>query len=123
MYIDEDTHQNFLKRSILEDKDILICIAGTLGRCAVITNEELPANTNQAVCFIRLINKNDLLINFILNALSSFEIQKSLLSQTKVTAIPNLTLEIISNCLIPIPPINEQKNIVDKLEKVFNIIG
>ena len=123
MYIDKHTHQNFLKRSILEDKDILICIAGTLGRCAVITNEELPANTNQAVCFIRLVNKNDILINFILKALSSFEIQKKLLNQTKVTAIPNLTLEIISNCLIPIPPINEQKNIIDKLKKIFNNIG
>lgn len=122
MYIDENIHKNFLKRSILEDKDILICIAGTLGRCAIITKQELPANTNQAVCFIRLIDKNDTLVKFILNSLSSFEIQKSLLKQTKVTAIPNLTLEIIGNCLIPIPPSNEQKSIVDKLEEIFDSI-
>ena len=37
-YVDEDTHNNFLKRSILQNNDILITIAGTLGRTAVVTD-------------------------------------------------------------------------------------
>ena len=46
-FISEEVHNGFLKRSILEDKDLLICIAGTLGRCGIVSKENLPLNTNQ----------------------------------------------------------------------------
>ena len=45
-------------------------------------------------------------------------IQKSLISQRKITAIPNLTLEMISECLIPIPPLKEQNRIIDKIQEI-----
>ncbi len=51
-FIDDETHQ-LLKRSQLEDGDVLISIAGTIGRIAVVTSDILPANTNQAVALIR----------------------------------------------------------------------
>ena len=35
-FIDEETHNGFLKRSILEAGDILISIAGTLGRTGLV---------------------------------------------------------------------------------------
>ena len=119
MYISKETHNNYLKRSILEDNDILICIAGTLGRCAIIKKEQLPANTNQAVAFVRYINKDVFFVKFSQLAISSFDVQRMLIKQTKVTAIPNLTLEIISNCLLPV---NEQIKIVNKIENIFNYI-
>ena len=56
-YIDEVTH-NKLARSQLENEDILFSIAGALGRVAIISNDYLPANTNQALAIIRLRNKN-----------------------------------------------------------------
>jgi type I restriction enzyme S subunit len=51
-YIDDETHE-LLKRSQLKAGDVLISIAGTIGRLAVMTEEFLPANTNQAVALIR----------------------------------------------------------------------
>ena len=45
-------------------------------------------------------------------ALNAPAIQDKLTAQKKITAIPNLTLEIISDCLVPIPPLNEQRRIV-----------
>ncbi len=51
-YIDNDTNL-LLKRSIIADNDILFTIAGTLGRFALVDEEILPANTNQAVAIIR----------------------------------------------------------------------
>ena len=52
-YIDEGTN-NLLRRSQLREDDILFVIAGaTLGKTAVVRRELLPANTNQAVAFIR----------------------------------------------------------------------
>ena len=38
-------------------------------------------------------------------AIESPFVNNELIAKTKVTSIPNLTLEIISNCLIPLPPI------------------
>jgi type I restriction enzyme S subunit len=51
-YIDQQTN-NALKRSIIQDGDILFTIAGTLGRFAIADKSILPANTNQAVAIIR----------------------------------------------------------------------
>ena len=119
-YINEKTHNGFLKRSILKEKDILISIAGTLGRTAIVKKENLPANINQAISFIRLIDNNKILENFIIFYLNNPVTKDNLLSQVKVTAIPNLTLEIISNIKIPLSPLNEQKRIVEKLDFLFD---
>lgn len=118
-YISEKTHNSFLKRSILEEKDILISIAGTLGRTAIVKKEDLPANINQAISFVRLIDNNKVLENFIVFYLNSPTIKAILLSQVKVTAIPNLTLEIISDIKFPLPPLEEQQEIVRILDEVL----
>ena len=55
-YIDEGTHTNYLKRSILNENDLLITIAGTLGRTAIVKKENLPLNANQAISIVRLVN-------------------------------------------------------------------
>ncbi|WP_339004059.1 restriction endonuclease subunit S [Fusobacterium polymorphum] len=118
-YISKDTHNGFLKRSILKEKDILISIAGTLGRTAIVKKEDLPANINQAISFIRLVDNNNFLEKFIVFYLNSPIIKETLLGQVKVTAIPNLTLEIISDIKFSLPPLNEQKRIVEKLDFLF----
>ena len=112
-YIDKDTHEGFLKRSILEENDILITIAGTLGRTALVRKQDLPLNANQAVSIVRIINSDYVNLLYLVYALNSPVIQKNLTTQKKITAIPNLTLEIISDCIIPLPPLNEQQRIVN----------
>lgn len=52
-HIDEETN-TALKRSIIQDRDLLFTIAGTLGRFAMAEPGMLPANTNQAVGIIRV---------------------------------------------------------------------
>ena len=42
-----------LKRSELQYGDVLITIAGTIGRVAYVGEKDLPANCNQAVAFVR----------------------------------------------------------------------
>lgn len=51
-FISLETHDK-LKRSQVEDGDILFSIAGTLGRFTLADTHILPANTNQAVAIIR----------------------------------------------------------------------
>lgn len=51
-HIDDEANAA-LKRSVIEDRDLLFTIAGTLGRFAMVEKGMIPANTNQAVGIIR----------------------------------------------------------------------
>ncbi len=121
-YIDENTHVSYLKRSVLQENDILITIAGTLGRTAIVKKEDLPLNANQAVSIVRLVNNYCIELMYLIFALNSRDVQKYLAGQRKTTAIPNLTLEIIEKCIIPLPPLAEQKRIVAKIEELLPYI-
>ena len=117
VYVSTEQHTNFLKRSILEDGDVLISIAGTLGRTGIVRSIDLPMNTNQAVSFVRLRKGfSNRYIRYFVNSPAS---QQLLLAQTKVTSIPNLTLEIINNCPVPLPPLDVQERIVAHIEFLF----
>ena len=121
-YVDEETHNDFLKRSILQSGDILITIAGTLGRTAIVTADDLPLNTNQAVAIVRPISTELINIKYVVYALNAEFVSKALLHQEVAMAIPNLSLENISDCSIPIPPIKEQQRIVEFIENAFQSI-
>lgn len=122
-YISKETHFGFLSRSILKENDVLITIAGTLGRTAIVRKDDLPLNTNQAVSIIRLVNDKIVNLLYLIAVLNAPLIFNNLTNQKKITAIPNLTLEIIGDCLIPIAPKREQDYIVKKITNlIFYII-
>lgn len=121
-YISNEVHNSYLKRSVLEENDILITIAGTLGRTGIVLKEMLPLNTNQAICIIRLIKNFQPNLKYLIYILNAPSIQKFFSSQKKITAIPNLTLEIISETIIPLAPYNEQERIVNKINSLFLLI-
>ena len=121
-YVDEESHNNYLKRSILKENDILITIAGTLGRTAIVPQQALPLNTNQAVAIVRLVNNRLINVKYLVYALNSPIIKSDLLAKSVDMAIPNLSLENIADCNISLPPLAEQKRIVEAIEKIFAVL-
>ena len=96
MFISEKIHNTDLKRSILKKNDILFAIAGaTVGKCAIVNEDCLPANTNQALAIIRLKNNYDSF--YIANILASEKMKKYIYLNISVGAQPNLSLEQIGN--------------------------
>lgn len=114
MFISTDTHEA-LRRSIIQPNDVLISIAGTIGRAAVVPSEAEEMNCNQAVAIVRPSDKFNR--RFLLYWLSSDD-ALSQLSKGKVTGvISNLSLGQIGQFKIPLPPLEEQKRIAAILDQ------
>ncbi len=115
-HIDLKTHNSALARSHLEPGDLLITIAGSLGRVGYIPNDAPPLNCNQAVAFIRL--RPELVdVKFACFACQHKGVTNSLVDLKKVGTIGNLNLQQIREFRIPLPPLPEQKRIATILEK------
>ena len=114
-YVDEETHTTFLRRSMLEENDILITIAGaTIGKCAIVPKEILPANTNQALAIIRLAKGN--CPKYIMYLLQSDLMKQYIQKNIKGSAQPNLNLKQLNDFIIPLPPLNVQERLVRVLD-------
>ena len=96
MHISNEANEA-LKRSQLQENDILVTIAGRLGSPAVVTKRILPANTNQAVGFIRLKKEYNDLTNYIFSVISSDEMQKRVQFLNAQSIQKNLTLPDLEN--------------------------
>ena len=120
MFISESTH-NKLKRSQIEANDILFSMAGIyLGKLAIVKDEDVPANTNQAVALIRF-NKG---VN--IDYLYYFMVQKSFNAYVNCmsaqAAQPNINLKQIGNLQIALPTDEQQKRIAGILSAYDNLI-
>ena len=117
LYIDENIHENELKRSALKLNDLLFAIAGaTIGKVGIVTEDILPANTNQALAIIRLENPNYL--NYILQILQSSVMKKYIHESISVGAQPNLNLEQMGDFQFFIPSLPELQKIAAFLSAV-----
>ena len=101
-FIDNETHE-ILGRSQLRDCDVLISIAGTIGRIAVMSNEYLPANTNQAVALIRPLQHifpSGLINRFLRLGTSQQQMREKVVQAVQA----NLSLGTLSDLKVVVPP-------------------
>ena len=117
-YINKDCNAA-LMRSQLQAGDILFSIAGALGRTAIVTEEILPANTNQALAILRI--KKDIKVDkkFLLHCLNSDAVKKQSDTFKGGVAQQNLSLSQLKSYNIPFPSLLEQKDIAAKLDLIF----
>lgn len=112
-HITNETH-DFLSRSKLRPGDLLITIAGVLGRVGYIAEGSPESNCNQAVAFAR-VNPLKVDVEFLCYAL---RFPSVLLPFTELKAggtIQNLNLEQVRCIEVPLPQLAEQKRIACKL--------
>lgn len=102
----------------MEAGDVLISIAGTIGRVAVVREHDVPANTNQAVGIIRGASKT-FVPEFLRYLLESPSIHAQISGEARGGAMQNISLENVKNVELPLPPLDEQRAIVAEIEKQF----
>ncbi|MHC5563628.1 restriction endonuclease subunit S [Bacillus spizizenii] len=118
--ISKEEHEGNLKRSKLEVNDILFSIVGTLGRVGIVKEKDLPANTNQQICIIRL-SEGD--INFIFTALKTHSIEKFIKSDATIGAQPSISLWQMEALKVPYPQFEEQTQIGNFFKQLDDTIA
>jgi len=113
--INDKCHEQFF-RSQLRENDILFAIAGAIGKCVIIPENILPANTNQALAIIRL--SDNIYPRYIYYQLKGNLIQTKVNLIKTTTAQANISLEQVSGFMIPLPPLHEQNKIITILTTI-----
>ena len=116
-FISDDANK-FIKRSQLCENDILFSIAGTIGKLCLLTKDDVPSNTNQALAIIHGYQKT-LEPKYLLYYLEWIVSKKSNLN-SHGGGMSNMTLNDIKKFKIQYPiKKNIQCKIVNYIDKVF----
>lgn len=122
VYIDEKTAEK-MKGVSVEKEDVLINITGdSVARCCLVNDEVLPARVNQHVAILRT-NPKKLLPHFLAFYMVSPFMQAKLLSWAGTGGTRKaLTKGMLEGFEIPVPPIDDQKKIVEKIKTYNDLI-
>lgn len=117
-FISDEVHKQ-MNGTVVYANDILLNITGgSMGRCALVPNDFEEGNVSQHVCIIRPICINNKFLHDIV--LTPF-FQKFIFSSTTGDGREGLPKYNLEQFLIPLPPIEEQNRIVNKIETLLNL--
>ena len=104
---------NTLSGAKIQMNDIVFCLRGSIGKCSI--NKHLFEGTvASSLCTIRPNNINGV---FLLYCLWSEIVERQTQIYMNGTCAANLSGENVANFIIPLPPMDEQKKIVDFLDR------
>ncbi len=93
--------------------DILYCLRGSLGKCALVQSIELGAIAS-SLLIIR--PKGDVLTRYLYTFLTGKDGQRLISENNTGSAQPNLSASNVRKYAIPLPPLNTQRAIVAEIE-------
>ena len=106
-----------LESFLLKENDILVSLTGNVGRVATIHRDMLPAALNQRVACLRPTFSMD--NRYVYYYLLSDDFRKNCLGSAKGIAQQNMSTETIKEFAFPLAPLEEQKRIVEIIDKQF----
>ena len=92
---------------------ILVCCIGSIGKCAII---DIDGTANQQINALTPVICDS---NYLLYAISSSSFICQLNQGSRATTVSIIKKSKFDNCVIPLPPLAEQKRIVQKLEEIL----
>lgn len=116
-YISENEHEHLIKRCHPEYGDILLTKVGTTGIAKAIDVKK-DFSLFVSVALLKL-PKNQLSSNYIEKLLNSPLVRKYSKEGTEGVGNKNLVLRKIKAFTIPLPPLNEQKRIVERVDRLL----
>ena len=115
------TLEEFKKENIrtnIKKGDILLSIVGSIGKSCIVEEEQTNFIVQRSICVLDI----PIIKKYIIVLLNSQFLITQMLKKAKGTAQLGIYLNSIKGLLLPLPPIEEQKRIVSKVEKLQSII-
>lgn len=118
-FVDEKEFTNRYEHFLLNENDIVVSSSGTIGKIAIIRKQDLPVMLNTSVIRFRSKYEDYLLQSYLKYYLQSQHFFQQIDSSKTGSAIFNYGPSHLQQMSILVPPLNEQKRIVAKLEKLL----
>ncbi|MDR5658551.1 restriction endonuclease subunit S [Serpentinicella sp. ANB-PHB4] len=110
-------YDDSLQMFLLEKNNILLCMTGgTVGKSLFVKEIDEPMMTNQRVATIKI--SHSLLPEYI-NYIILSSIIQNIIRISKNSTNDNISMDTIKRFPIPLPPLEEQKRIVAKIEELM----
>ena len=114
-YISEEKY-NALRAGKIQQGDLLYCLRGSIGKTAIV-HQEFKGAISSSLCILR--TKESMLKEFLYYLLCSNVIWHQQALAENGSAQPNLSAASVMEYIIPLPPLPEQRRIVDRIESLF----
>ena len=114
-YVDKEEYENISKHCNPHFGDVLISCSGSVGRTAVVKDNNNYVMVRSAAVISPMYTDSD----YLMYTLQSKELQSQIGESSKQTAQANLFQRAIKTLKIPLPPLAEQKRIVAKIEELL----
>lgn len=118
LFISEELFNTYKQSGIPQENDLMVTAVGTIGKTYIVNNtDRFYYKDASVICFENRYGVNAFWIKNIMDSPYMCEQIKTLSSGTTVNTI---TIEKANEYLIPIPPLVEQKRIVDQINVIFS---
>lgn len=115
----KEIHDSIVSRCRPEKGDVLLTKDGTIGN-ATVNNLDVTFSLLSSVALIKTHPK--VLPWFVVFCLRSSYLQKLMKNDAKGTALKRVILTQINKFAIPLPPLNEQTQIVSKVGELYSAL-
>lgn len=116
LFIKRGIHETSLKRTQLKSGELLLSMAGTIGLTVIVPDFISEANINQALARIVLENGYS---NYFVKEILNSKVGKTQTDRLSRPAVQsNINFDEIGSLLIPIPPLDKQKEIAEHITDI-----
>ena len=119
-YISEDEYQQRMSRGITELGDVIFTTEAPLGHCCL--NPFEKSSCGQRIITFKPYVKADYINQFIVYVINSTFFQKEINDNKSGVTAKGIKAATLKTFLFPLPPLTEQQQIVEKLNRLLNEI-
>ena len=117
LYISHELYNEFSNSGVPSSGDLMITAVGTLGKTYVVKEEDkFYYKDASVICFENYAKLNPYFLKYIMD---SDMMHNQISSNSNGTTVDTLTMVRTVKYVLPLPPLNEQKRIVEKVVSLF----
>ena len=120
LFISEELFNSLSVYGLPEKNDLMVSAVGTLGKTYIVKeNDRFYYKDASVLCFKNYAQINAMFLKY---AMDSSLMKNQIEANSRGTTVGTLTIVRTSNYIIPLPPLAEQKRIVEKIEELLPLV-